>query len=207
MFDAFLLHLQGPLLSLWGPFLILLLCGLGLPLPEDIVLLVSGVLAAMEGRAWQSVAVVMYAAVLMGDSLIFLGGRRYGTRLLASRLLRPMFSEAKRARVEEFTTRHGAKSLFLARFLPGLRAVVFFSAGSLGVSYLKFLLLDGLAALVSVPVFVWLGHFLWQRFGDDVDSFDAAVARVHDGAVWFGALLLLFVFVQGLRWYRRRQRS
>ena len=204
MFDAFLLHLQGPLLSLWGPFLILLLCGLGLPLPEDIVLLVAGVLAAMEGRSWHSVAVVMYAAVLMGDSLIFLGGRRYGTRLLASRLLRPVFSESKRARVEEFTTRHGAKSLFLARFLPGLRAVVFFSAGSLGVSYLKFLLLDGLAALVSVPVFVWLGHFLWERLGNDLDSFDAAIARVHDGAVWFGAALLLVAAVQGLRWYRRR---
>ena len=205
MFDAFLLHLQGPLLSLWVPFLILLLCGLGLPLPEDIVLLVAGVLAAMEGRSWQSVTVIMYAAVLMGDSLIFLGGRRYGARLLASRLMRPVFSEAKRARVEEFTARHGAKSLFLARFLPGLRAVVFFSAGSLGVSYLKFLLLDGLAALISVPVFVWLGHFLWERFGDDLDSFDAAIGRVHDWSVWFGLALLMVLAVQGLRWYRRRR--
>ena len=205
MFDAFLLHLQGPLLSLWGPFLILLLCGLGLPLPEDIVLLVSGVLAAMEGRPWQTVTFVMYAAVLMGDSLIFLGGRRYGARLLRSRWLRAAFSEAKQAKVQEFTARHGAKSLFFARFLPGLRAVVFFSAGSLQVSFLKFLVLDGLAALISVPVFVWLGHFLWLRFGDDIDRFDAAVDRVHDGSVWLGLVLLLVIGVQAVRWYRRRR--
>src|SRR5260370_12909234 len=48
----------------------------------------------------------------------------------------------------------------VARFLPGIRAVTFFTAGSAGMSYWRFIFWDGLAALVSAPLFVYLGsHF------------------------------------------------
>jgi membrane protein DedA with SNARE-associated domain len=53
MFEMLLEHFQGSALSFWGPFLVLLLCGLGLPVPEDIVLLIGrGVLAQIDGRSW-----------------------------------------------------------------------------------------------------------------------------------------------------------
>ena len=70
MFETFLTQLQGPVLSLWGPFVIILLCGFGIPIPEDIVLLVAGALAAVEGRSWEGVSVLMYLAVIGGAAAL-----------------------------------------------------------------------------------------------------------------------------------------
>ncbi|MSQ67279.1 MAG: DedA family protein [Gammaproteobacteria bacterium] len=202
MLETFLTHLQGPLLSLWGPFFILVLCGLGLPIPEDLVLLVAGAMAALEGRAWSDVSILMYIAVIGGDTLIFMGGRRLGGRLLESALTQQFFPPAKRLRVEQFYARHGAKGLFLARFLPGLRGLIFFSAGSLGVPLSTFLLLDGLAALLSVPVFVGLGYWLWARYGHDLAQFSAVLDQVHDWSLGLVAMAVLVVLC--LVWRRVR---
>ncbi len=202
MLETFLTHLQGPLLSLWGPFFILVLCGLGLPIPEDLILLVAGALACIEDRSWLAVSIFMYVAVLAGDTLIFMGGRHLGGRLLESTLARQFFPPEKRLRVEQFYARHGAKGLFLARFLPGLRSLIFFSAGSLGVPLLTFLLLDGLAALLSVPVFVGLGYWLWARYGHDLAQFSAVLEQVHDWSLGLVAMAVLVVLC--LVWRRVR---
>jgi len=206
MLETFLNTLQGPLLSLWGPFAILVLCGLGVPVPEDVVLLVAGALAAVEGRSWQEVSVLMYVAVIGGDSLMFLMGQRLGGRLLGSASGQRLFPAAKRARVELFYAKHGAKGLFIARFLPGLRSLIFFSAGSLRVPYLTFLWWDGLAALISVPVFVWLGHWLWEKFGHDAAHFSEAMAHAHQWSLWvvLGALGVA-AGVMLFRYWRRRR--
>src|SRR5215210_3327492 len=101
MLEPLLDLLQESPLSLWGPFLLLLLCGVGLPLPEDIVLVVAGMLAKDDSRPWAPVAVLMYVAVLAGDSLIFLLGRRYGARLLAWEGTHHLFPPRKQARIQE----------------------------------------------------------------------------------------------------------
>lgn len=177
MFEALLRYFQDSPLALWGPFGVLILCGLGLPLPEDVVLISAGALGEIEGRSWLHVSGVMYAGVLIGDSTIFLTGRYLGQRLLTTRWFQRYLSPEKQLRVEARFERFGSMVLFVARFLPGLRAPVFFTAGSMKVRYLKFLLFDGLAALISVPVFVWLGHWLWANFHDDLTQLERVIAR------------------------------
>lgn len=206
MFDALIEFFQGTAFELWGPFLILLACGLGVPVPEDIVLIVAGVLASEGGRDWVPVAAVMYVGVLSGDSMIFLAGRFFGTRLLALAWVRSLFSAAKQEKVESFFERHGAKGLFLGRFLPGLRAPIYFSAGSMKVGYLKFLLLDGFAALISVPVFVWLGHWLWARFHADIAAFHRALDRTQGYALVVTIVLVVLAGI-GAIWLWRRHRA
>ena len=203
MLETFLTQLQGPVLSLWGPFAIIVLCGFGIPIPEDLVLLVAGALAAVEGRSWVRVSVVMYLAVIGGDSLMFGLGRWVGGRLLAARLGQRLFTPEKRASIQRFFGRHGAKGLFIARFLPGLRSLIFFSAGSIRVRYLTFLMWDGLAALLSVPVFVWLGHFLWDRYGTDFARFSATVDEAHQWSGWVVAAAVALIALAVLRRRRR----
>jgi hypothetical protein len=89
--------------------------------------------------------------------------------------------------------------VMIARFMPGLRAVTYFTAGSVRMPYLQFIFWDGLAALVSAPFFVWLGF----RFGDEMD---ALIGRVKDGQmaaitalVLLGATFLLFRYVRNRR--------
>ncbi|HEY8995051.1 MAG TPA: DedA family protein [Lacunisphaera sp.] len=193
MFKALLSYFQDSPLSLWGPFLVLVLCGLGLPVPEDVVLVVAGALGQIDGRGWQKVSLLMYAGVMVGDSTIFLAGRYYGSRLRGSRWFQRYFSEKKQAKVEDLFHRYHTWVLFVGRFLPGLRAPVFFTAGSTRVKFWKFFLFDGLAALLSVPFFVWLGYWLWAKFKDDIVQFEHALSRTKTYSMLLGGVILIVV--------------
>ncbi len=203
MFETLLEFFQASPLTFWAPFLILLLCGIGLPVPEDIVLMAAGALGFMEGRSWPEVAVLMYVGVMLGDSTIFMAGRHLGGRLRSARWFQRYFSELKQAKVEVMFDRYHSMVLFVGRFLPGLRAPIFFTAGSMKVPYLKFLAFDGFAALISVPFFVWLGYWLWATFGEDISQLEHALARTHTlsmgVAIVLGVVLVGFLFI---RWRR-----
>lgn len=191
MLETLMKYFQGSPLALWGPFGVLILCGLGLPLPEDIVLISAGAMGQIDGRSWMSVSLLMYAGVMIGDSTIFLTGRFLGQRLLATRWFQRYLSPAKQERVEAYFHRFGSMVLFVARFLPGLRAPVFFTAGSMKVRYWKFVFFDGAAALISVPFFVWLGHWLWAEFHDDLEELDRVLARSQ----WYTLLVTIGIAV------------
>jgi hypothetical protein len=97
--------------------------------------------------------------------------------------------------VEGLFGRYGSRIVCIARFMPGVRAVTYFTAGSAGMSYWRFIFWDGLAALCSAPVFVWLGF----KFGDKLDWL---IGKLHEGQYYvFGAI---GVAVVGFFVWRRR---
>ena len=210
MFETLLKYFEGSPLSLWGPFFVLVLCGLGLPVPEDIVLVAAGALGVIDERHWIEVGALMYAGVMLGDSTIFLAGRYFGARLRNSRWFQRYFSEKKQAKVENLFDRYHNWVLFVGRFLPGLRAPIFFTAGSTRVTFWKFFLLDGLAALISVTFFVWLGHWLWIKFQDDIVQLDRVLSRTQSYTMLIGLLLtsvvVLIITIQ-IRRMRARKDS
>lgn len=203
MFETIVDHFQHSPMALWGPFFVLLLCGLGLPVPEDVVLIAAGALGLIDGRSWVFVSAVMYVGVMMGDSTIFLAGRYFGGRLRSARWFQRFFSEAKQNRVEALFDRYHSAGLFIGRFLPGLRAPLFFTAGSMKIRYWSFFLYDGLAALVSVPVFVWLGYWLWRKFGTDLEQLQLALGRTQSYALMVTLVLAGLMLLGLIRWYRR----
>lgn len=206
MFESLLNFFQQSELSFWGPFIVLIFCGLGLPIPEDIVLVAAGAIAASEGRTLVEVTFLMYAGVLAGDFITFFAGRHVGGWVLTSKWFQRILPPKKQAKVVDFFDRHGWKGLFIGRFLPGLRAPIFFTAGSMKVSYLKFLLCDGAAALISVPVFVWLGHWLWTRFHDDLEQFHKTLSKSQGYALWVGLGIVFVSLVFFLPWRRKRKK-
>jgi membrane protein DedA with SNARE-associated domain len=205
MFETLLNFFQDSPLSLWGPFFVLLLCGLGLPIPEDIVLITAGVLGQEQGHSWIEVALLMYVGVLGGDCITFFAGRHVGGWVLTSRWFQRIVSPRKQARVVDFFSRYGPMGLFIGRFLPGLRAPIFFSAGSMKVPFWKLLLFDGCAALVSVPVFVWLGHWLWSKFQDDLEQFNRTLSKSQGYVVWGFIVIALIGAALFFFWLRRRK--
>jgi len=142
-----------------GVVLTLLIAGCGLPLPEDVPLIVGGVMCGLHHANIYIMLPLCFAAVLGGDVLIFTLGRLHGERLRKLPLLRRYLSDERLARVAKAYNDHVGKTLFTARFLPGLRTPLFFTAGSVGIPYWKLLLFDGIAALISVPALVLAGHF------------------------------------------------
>jgi membrane protein DedA with SNARE-associated domain len=141
---------------------VLIACGLGLPLPEDVALITGGYLAGkgppIGVSSLPAMILVGLAGILIGDSIIFRAGATYGEALLQTRIGRHIPGE-KVQRIIGLFERHGAKFIMVARFLPGVRAVTYFVAGTTGVPYWKFLLFDGLAACASAPAWVLLGHW------------------------------------------------
>lgn len=152
----FLRHFHGPAAYV-GVLFILILCGLGVPLPEDVPLITGGYLV---GRGGFPVLMIFtgLAGILIGDSIIFRAGQLYGEKLLDTRLGRhiPRERVLKTRRAFE---KHGPKFIMVARFVPGLRAVTYFVAGTSRVSYGEFLVFDGIAACVSAPLWVLLGWY------------------------------------------------
>jgi membrane protein DedA with SNARE-associated domain len=96
--------------------------------------------------------------VLGGDTSIYFIGRRgvHGKHFVA-RHLRKVLNSKRRQRVESHFIKHGNLTVFVARFLPGVRSIVFAMAGISRMSYARFLLIDGLAAAISVPTFIYVG--------------------------------------------------
>lgn len=149
-----------------GLFLVLLLCGLGLPVPEDLALLTGGFLVHRGITRYPTTLAISFIGVVAGDNSLFFIGRRFGTGILKYLgFVRPR-TLPRIARLKRFMDRHGHMAIFYARFLAGMRALVYLTAGSAGVSPRRFVVYDALGALISVPVVVSIGYF----FGDQIES-------------------------------------
>jgi membrane protein DedA with SNARE-associated domain len=177
---------------------LLLLCGLGLPIPEDISLISAGYLAHLGPVELNTVFLVCFAAVLGGDALAFTLGRSFGTRILASRFGHRYFTSRRQRRVRAYFRTYGSRVVFVARFLPGLRFSIFLSAGMLHVKPHVFLVYDSLAALLSVPALVYSAWF----FGDRIDQVIKWAKRSEYGIL---ALVVIVVLYVAYKLYRKRK--
>lgn len=166
-----------------APFLVLLLCGVGLPIPEEVTLIGAGLLVFQGHVDFLAITAVCAAAILIGDSIPFLLGRRYGMNALRLRWVRRIVHPERFARLERRFRDHGNWATFLCRFLAGVRIPGYFLAGTMRMGYGRFLLLDGLGVLVSVPISIWLG----KVFADQLDALNAHYRQMH--------LLLAFLLV------------
>jgi membrane protein DedA with SNARE-associated domain len=177
---------------------LLLLCGLGLPIPEDISLIAGGYLAHLGTVDLHRIFLVCFLAVLGGDSLAFGLGRGFGTKLLASRFTHRYFTPRRQRRVRAYFRTYGSKVVFVARFLPGLRFSIFLSAGMLHVRPHVFLVYDAMAALLSVPFLVYSAWF----FGDQIDSVIKWTRRSEYGILALVGVVALYL---AIKLYRKRK--
>jgi membrane-associated protein len=130
---------------------------LGLVLPGELALLLGGVLAS-QGRVPLAAALAVgTAGALAGDSAGYWIGRRWGPRLLASRLGRRV-GPARLHRVESLLLRGGGRALVVGRCTAGARVVLPGLAGMLGLRYRTFALWTGVAATLWAVAHVLLGY-------------------------------------------------
>ena len=150
-------------------FFILLLCGFGLPVPEDITLVAGGVAAGLNPDRVNPhlMFLISFAGVLMGDGIMFALGRIYGERILKVAWIQRIVTPERYVAVQEAFEKYGKWVLFAARFMPGLRSPIFLIAGiTRRVPVSRFLFPDGSAALLSVPIWVYLGY--WGAFNREM---------------------------------------
>ncbi len=162
----YLTNMSGSV-SYWIIFGILFACGLGFPLPEDIPLIATGYLIWDETMSIFPGFLVCIGGVLLGDCILFFIGTRLGFAVLKRPRFQRFFPPKKVRRTRAYFRKYGEKIIFFARFVAGFRAVAFFMAGALHMKFRRFLLFDGIAALISVPIWIVLGYYLGHFFGDE----------------------------------------
>jgi membrane protein DedA with SNARE-associated domain len=182
---------------------LLLICGLGVPLPEDITLVTAGILSALGSiTIWGAIAAGFFG-VMAGDAFLYTVGRIYGRKAFKLRLVRSILTPRRIALAERKIVRNSHFICFTARFLPGLRSPVFLMAGIMGVRPVVFYGLDGLAALISVPMWIFVGHWV----GENLDLAFKVVERVQMSlAVVVFALVASYFGFRRWRKTRRAQR-
>src|SRR5207253_11403022 len=170
--------------------------GLGVPISEDLVLLVGGALASQGVTSYWPTLAAGYFGVILGDILIYHWGARLGPRAYEHKLVRRVLSEEREKQLRSHFARHGFWTVVVGRHTPGLRAPIFFLSGASGVAFWKFLIADMLSAAVTVPAVVTLGYL----FGKHLDDIRRLLHRVH----WMlGAAVLVGA---GVWWFLRRRR-
>lgn len=177
----------------------LIVAGLGVPIPEDIMLLAAGVLVFRGEVSYVEALIACAVGVFIGDTFIFLLARRLGPAALSRRPFRWLITPERRVKVEEMFARYGSFIVFMARHMAGLRAPTFAMAGMHGMPIAKFWLWDGLGLCVSAPVVIGIGYWL----ADNLDE-----ARALMGRFEMVVLIVLAVAVVGfLVWRKLRKRG
>ena len=172
--------------------------GLGVPISEDLTLLLGGGLAARGITHYWPTLAAGYFGVLIGDALIHQWGRRMGPRAYAAPVVQKALSLERQEKLRAHFERHAFLTVVVGRHTPFLRAPVFFLAGASGVGFWKFVLADAVSAAITVPLVVTLGFY----FGAHLDQVRAHLHQVQWVLGGLVACGLLFWF-----WRRGRRRA
>ena len=181
---------------------IVLLGNAGVPAPEESVLVLGGYLAWHGRLHLPLVILVGVLSASLGDNLGFWAGRRYGPRAI-SRLPLPA---ARVAQAQGLIARYGARAVFAARFVPGLRTVAGPLAGAGALPPLRFFAANLLGAICYVPWPVLAGYGVGYGLGDWVERLRRATGLLKDDTVLFAAILAAAALAfLAIAWARRRQ--
>lgn len=170
----------------------------GLVIPGELAMLLGGFLAFSGRVSLPVMAAVAAVAAVVGDSLGYEIGRRFGPALRASRL-GARIGDARWERAERYVAEHGGKAVFLGRFVGVLRALVPAIAGTVGMPYRTFLPYNAAGGLIWAPGFVLLGYLAGASY--------RRVAAIAGQAGLVLAVLLVLVGGIGLaaRWVVQHQ--
>ncbi|NDA25487.1 MAG: DedA family protein [Verrucomicrobia bacterium] len=176
-------------------FGILFVSAMGVPIPEEPLLVASGLSVGWGNSQYHFSVLACLAGILAGDMWVYFLGRRGGRWFLQTRLGSFVFSEKRQQRIERLYEKHGAKTVFLGRFIPAVRFGVFFFAGRHRMPIPKFLGLNALGAMVYTPLWIWLSALAGERFSRSAAAQKAAEAWVQKGSLILIGTVLVVIAV------------
>jgi len=202
-----LYHIIRHTLTSWGYLAVL--AGLlgenaGLPLPGETVLMFASFLAHKDtGLDIKWVILTGIGAAILGDNLGYLLGHRLGRRLI--RWMKKLFhlNDEDVGAAKDQVKRHGAATIFWARYVFGLRTIAGPLAGMLGMEWKKFLLFNALGAATWVTAMAMLGYAFANEFQTLLSYFEKLSWAMAAGLFTLGYLL----WRRQKKRFRERQRS
>lgn len=174
----------------------------GLPVPEELTLISAGLVAYMahnpdlypppyEGAVGVNVltlSIVCFLAVFISDLTVYFIGKFFGTHIIKTKFFQKQVAGNGFDRINSWFTKYGPLACGIFRFTPGLRFPGHMSCGLFGISVWKFMLVDGTAALISVPTQVYFVATYGDIILEKVKEFKVYVL------VALGVIFLIWLF-------------
>jgi membrane protein DedA with SNARE-associated domain len=179
-----------------GIILLLILGGLGLPVPEEAPVVLAAILTKHDQMNVFLAFGSCLLGVLLGDFVVYFLGYYYGERVLGFRLTRKVLTRAREEQLKGYFVRHGFKILIVGRFAVGFRTAAYLTAGILRLPALKLLGIDLVAATLSTSLMFLLGYVFAHQI-------EAVLKGAQHWAVAIAAVavagFLIYRYVQGRR--------
>lgn len=185
----------------------------GLPIPEEMTLVSAGLVAYMakhpdqfpppypgaEGVNLFILAVVCFVAVLGSDLIIYFLGKFFGRKIIKTKFFNNNIGQERFDKINKAFNKYSYWACGLFRFTPGVRFPGHMSCGLMGIPLWQFLLVDGTAALLSVPTQVILVANYGEIILAKIQEFKIALAIIIGIVVSIWLLKRLYHFVQKRR--------
>jgi membrane protein DedA with SNARE-associated domain len=170
------------------------------PIPADTVVALGSWLAArgQGSPVWAFLSV--WIGNIAGAAAMYFVGRRHGTVWIERRFPK-IADEKSENRFRELHRKYGAASLFLSRFIPGVRALVPPFAGALR--------LPAMSSLVSIAVAsgIWYGLVSYLAFRAGAADWNALTGRISSVGRWIAVGAGVVLAVGALAWWLRQRSS
>lgn len=171
--------------------------GLGLVLPIDTLVVGAASLSAIGELSAPEVVAVVFVGAVIGDSIGFLVGKRFGptlTRRLDGHL---GINDARIEQAEGFFARRGMWAVAIGRVLPVVRFLVVLLAGDLGLPYRRFIVADCIGVTAWLAMHFTAGYVL----GTSIDALGGTRDLIVIGVLAIAGLVAALLL---LRWWRHR---
>ncbi len=172
---------------------------LGLPIPAVPVLIAAGVLSALGQLTLPGAFALGVLACVIGDSAWYGIGKWKGTAVLQTLCRMSLEPESCVRQSSNFISRHGARALTIAKFIPGIGAMAVPLAANSNVALVSFILYDLLGCVAYVGGYLVLGRLL----GDKIDQLDVVAGSLKTATAGFAVLGT--VAILGWRYRQRRK--
>jgi membrane protein DedA with SNARE-associated domain/rhodanese-related sulfurtransferase len=172
---------------------------IGAPIPAYPMLIVAGAMAAQGHYSVAAVLVVAVIAALIADLIWYAAGGRYGERVLRVLCRVSLSPDSCVRQTESIFTRWGSASLMVAKFIPGFASVATAISGVLRIHLGKFILFDGIGALLWAGLGIAIGY-IFNAAIEDILSAMASLGRW--GLIFLVSAFALFALS---KWWQRHR--
>ena len=190
IFDFLMNYIEA--LSYFGIILFILLGSIGLPLPEETILLIAGYLASVGYLKLPYVLAIVLITTFIGDNMAYWIGRIKGKSLLLKYGKYIFIHKERLEKAEKYFKNHGGKTVFFSRFIIGLRFFGPIIAGSLKMRWRRFLLFNILGILIWVPTVTLIGYFFGIHLDTIIRNVNNAKHLIFFIVVFFISAILFY---------------
>lgn len=190
---------RGSYFALFG---LLFSAGLGFPLPEDVPLIASGFLICHGRMSFALAAPLAWLGIIGGDCVLYALGYQLGEKIVNVPLIGRHITLTRIKRAEHLFLKYGIIMVFLGRMFMGIRGAMVVTAGTARFHFAKFIVADGLGAVCSGGLFMYLGYW-GAKYGRETEHAVHLLKR----DIWMVALGIAVILFIIFFWRDRRGRK